>query len=66
MTSIVVSPCHTRRVVRAAVCADCELVPVTAEAPAREPSGCERCGGRRIVQKLSGVAPCWGCRGRDG
>jgi hypothetical protein len=30
-------------------------------APLREPSACERCGGRRAVQKMSGPIPCPVC-----
>ena len=33
--------------------------PITA--PLREPSACERCGGRRAVAKMSGPIPCPAC-----
>jgi DnaJ-class molecular chaperone len=29
--------------------------------PLREPSACERCGGRRAVAKMSGPIPCPAC-----
>jgi hypothetical protein len=47
-----------RRVVAALAAAD-GTAPITA--PLREPSACERCGGRRAVAKMSGPIPCPAC-----
>jgi hypothetical protein len=38
---------------------DAVTAPITT--PLREPSACERCGGRRAVQKMSGPIPCPAC-----
>lgn len=52
-------PGHARRVVREALCPSCvvEVVPVGDVTR----TACERCGGTRLVQKMSGPAPCPRC-----
>ena len=61
MTAIVTSACHLGRVTRAPLCAACVLLAI--DVPPADPAPCERCGGRRVVQKLSvGAIPCPACR----
>jgi hypothetical protein len=50
---------EVRRLTAALDAAADGATPITA--PLREPSACERCGGRRAVAKMSGPIPCPAC-----
>lgn len=49
-------PGHAHRVAREALCSACVVEVVRVGDVTR--TACERCGGTRLVQKMSGPAPC--------
>lgn len=63
MSFVVVTACpaHARRVARAALCPACVVEAVPVGDVSR--GACARCGGTRLVQKMSGPAPCGECGG---